>query len=96
MVYPSFLEGFGLPPIEALACGTPSVSAGTSALKENLDGVTPLVVPADNAEAYALVLDRVLAGEKVVHEAAVEKLLEQCSMDAFAKRVVAALNVSEI
>ena len=43
MLYPSFLEGFGLPPIEAIACGTPAVAAETSALAENLRGVVPLL-----------------------------------------------------
>lgn len=88
MVYPSFLEGFGLPPIEAIACGTPAVCARASAVAENLDGVCPLVAPADDAEAYARVLDRVLAGENVVEEGAARKLLDYCSMKAFSERVV--------
>ena len=88
MVYPSFLEGFGLPPIEAIACGTPAVGAKASAVRENLEGVCPLVTPADDAEAYAAVLDRVLAGENVVDDAAAESLLARCSMESFTARVV--------
>ncbi len=88
MVYPSFLEGFGLPPIEAIACGTPAVCARASAVEENLDGVCPLIAPADDAEAYARVLDRVLAGENVVDADAARKLLDYCSMKAFSERVV--------
>ena len=88
MVYPSFLEGFGLPPIESIACGTPAVCARASAVEENLDGVCPLVTPADDAEAYARVLDRVLAGENVVDEGAARKLLEYCSMKSFTERVI--------
>jgi len=87
MVYPSFLEGFGLPPIEAIACGTPAVCARASAVEENLDGVCPLVAPADDAEAYARVLDRVMAGENVLNAEAVRKLLDYCSMESFAARV---------
>ncbi|MDD2420912.1 MAG: glycosyltransferase family 1 protein [Heliobacteriaceae bacterium] len=33
-VYPSFYEGFGLPPIEAMACGIPTLVANTAALPE--------------------------------------------------------------
>jgi glycosyltransferase involved in cell wall biosynthesis len=88
IVYPSFLEGFGLPPIEAIACGTPAVCARASAVEENLDGVCPLITPADDAEAYARVLDRVLAGESVVDAAAARKLLDYCSMNGFSERVL--------
>lgn len=87
MVYPSFLEGFGLPPIEAVACGTPAVCARASAVAENLDGVCPLMEIPDDANAYAAVLDRVLAGENVVDAAAAERLLDYCSMERFAARV---------
>lgn len=34
LVYPSFYEGFGLPPLEALACGVPPVVANRSSLPE--------------------------------------------------------------
>lgn len=36
MVYPSFYEGFGLPPLEAMACGCPVLAAKTSSLPEVL------------------------------------------------------------
>ena len=38
LVFPSDDEGFGLPPIEALACGTPVVASDVPALREVLDG----------------------------------------------------------
>ena len=37
-VFPSADEGFGLPPVEALACGTPVVASDVSALHEVLEG----------------------------------------------------------
>jgi glycosyltransferase involved in cell wall biosynthesis len=33
-VYPSFYEGFGLPPLEAMACGTPAIVSNVSSLPE--------------------------------------------------------------
>jgi glycosyltransferase involved in cell wall biosynthesis len=33
-VYPSFYEGFGLPPLEAMACGTPTITSNTSSIPE--------------------------------------------------------------
>ena len=91
VVYPSLLEGFGMPPIEALSCGTPSVAAATSAMKENLEGVVPLVDPPTDAAAYAEILDRVLAGENVVDGAKKAELLEYCSNAAFARRIGGAI-----
>jgi glycosyltransferase involved in cell wall biosynthesis len=38
LVFPSDEEGFGLPPIEALACGTPVVACDVPAVREVLDG----------------------------------------------------------
>jgi glycosyltransferase involved in cell wall biosynthesis len=38
LVFPSDHEGFGLPPVEALACGTPVAATDVPALREVLDG----------------------------------------------------------
>jgi alpha-1,3-rhamnosyl/mannosyltransferase len=38
LVFPSDHEGFGLPPVEALACGTPVAASDAPALREVLDG----------------------------------------------------------
>lgn len=42
LVFPSDDEGFGLPPVEALACGTPVVACDVPAVREVLDGRVPL------------------------------------------------------
>ena len=47
LVFPSDDEGFGLPPVEALACGTPVVASDTPAVREVLEGRAELVAPDD-------------------------------------------------
>jgi len=47
LVYPSLHEGFGLPPLEAMAAGTPVVASRAASLPEILGGAVPLVDPHD-------------------------------------------------
>jgi len=49
MVYPSLFEGFGLPPIEAMACGTPVISSTRGALEEVVADAALVVDPEDVA-----------------------------------------------
>jgi glycosyltransferase involved in cell wall biosynthesis len=59
VVVPSWYEGFGLPALEALACGTPVVASDLPALREVLGDQAELVPPGDPA-ALAAALARVL------------------------------------
>lgn len=58
-LYPSLYEGFGLPPLEAMACGTPVLSANTTAIPEVSGDAAILVDPLD-VEAIAHGLRRLL------------------------------------
>lgn len=51
LVYPSHYEGFGMPPLEALACGVPVITSDNSSLPEVVKGVGTMVdVSGDNSE----------------------------------------------
>lgn len=51
-IFPSRYEGFGLPPLEALACGTPVVGSDVSSLPEVV-GDAGVLLPPDDAEGMA-------------------------------------------
>jgi glycosyltransferase involved in cell wall biosynthesis len=58
-VFPSLYEGFGLPPLEAMACGTPVVVSDNSSLPEAV-GVAALLINAEEVDAMADAMARVL------------------------------------
>ena len=61
-VFPSLYEGFGLPPLEAMACGTPVVTSNTSNLPEVVGDAGIMVAPRD-VRALAEAMERVLMDE---------------------------------
>ncbi len=62
VAYPSIYEGFGLPLLEAMACGTPVVTSTASCLPE-VAGDAALLVPPTDVNALAHALDRLLTDE---------------------------------
>jgi alpha-1,3-rhamnosyl/mannosyltransferase len=59
-LFPSRGEGFGFPPLEAMACGAPVVAARSGSLPEILGDAAPLVDP-DDVEALVVAVEQVLA-----------------------------------
>ncbi len=60
--FPSLYEGFGLPPLEAMACGTPVVTSRISSLPEVVGDAALLVDPYD-VEDIAAGIERVLGDD---------------------------------
>jgi glycosyltransferase involved in cell wall biosynthesis len=59
LAYPSLYEGFGLPPIEAMACGTPVITSNTTSLPEAV-GEAALTVEPTNAGELAAAIAQLL------------------------------------
>jgi glycosyltransferase involved in cell wall biosynthesis len=62
LVYPSLFEGFGLPPLEAMACGTQVIASNTSSLPEVTGEAAILIDPYDESELADALL-RVVADQ---------------------------------
>jgi glycosyltransferase involved in cell wall biosynthesis len=67
LAYPSVYEGFGLPVLEAQACGTPVLTSNTSSLPEAA-GDAALMVDAYDVDALAAGLNRLLTDEPLWHQ----------------------------
>jgi glycosyltransferase involved in cell wall biosynthesis len=61
-VYPSLYEGFGLPVLEAMACGAPVITSNVSSMPEVAGGAALLVDPCSTAELADAMLR--LAGDE--------------------------------
>jgi len=66
-VYPSLYEGFGLPPLEAMACGTPVITSNTSSLPEVVGDAGIMVDPRDT-DALAEAIVNVLRNKELCEE----------------------------
>lgn len=64
LVYPSLYEGFGLPPLEAMACGTPVITSNTTSLPE-VTGDAALLIDPFNEDAIAEAILRVVGNEEL-------------------------------
>lgn len=62
-LFPTLYEGFGLPPVEAMACGTPVIASNAPCMPEVLGEAAVLESPSD-AESFAEAILRVLGDEK--------------------------------
>lgn len=89
-VYPSLYEGFGLPPLEAMACGTPTVTSNTSSLPEVV-GDAALLFDPYNVEEIVSALDMVTSDLTLQEELSLRGLerAQQFSWERTAERILA-------
>jgi glycosyltransferase involved in cell wall biosynthesis len=88
-VFPSSYEGFGLPPLEAMACGTSVVATAAGSLPEVL-GDAALLVPPDDGDALAAALARI-TGDEALRAALRARGLERAAGFTWARTARATL-----
>ena len=82
-IYPSFFEGFGFPPLEAMACGIPTIVSHSSSLPEIVaDGA--IMIDPYNIDEMAWAMDTALTDKKV-REHLKQKGIEQAKKFSWEK-----------
>lgn len=90
-VYPSLYEGFGLPVVEAMACGTPVITSNITSLPE-VAGDGAITVSPEDYEAIGSNLLQ-LAEDKVLYADMRKKALDRAAMYSWDKTVKETLEV---
>jgi glycosyltransferase involved in cell wall biosynthesis len=89
-VYPSLLEGFGLPILESMACGTPVITSNNSSMKEIAHDAAVLIDPRD-VRAMTEALTRV-AEDRCLREDLAKRGLERSSQFSWARTAALTLD----
>jgi glycosyltransferase involved in cell wall biosynthesis len=92
-VYPSLYEGFGLPPLEAMACGTPVITSNVSSLPEVV-GYAAITVDPYNINGLAEEINKVL-GNEVLQKAMIKKGIERAKEFTWEKTARETIRVYE-
>lgn len=94
MIYPSLFEGFGLPPIEAMACGTPVISSTRGALEEVVADAALVVDPENTPDITHAITT--LAGNPVLAASLKRKGLDNASRFHWSKTAAAVTKVYQM
>jgi glycosyltransferase involved in cell wall biosynthesis len=90
-VFPSLYEGFGLPPLEAMACGTPIVSSNASSLPEVV-GEAGIMVDPLNVDAFTNAMYKILTNDGLRGDL-IKKGLERAELFSWEKTADGVFNV---
>jgi glycosyltransferase involved in cell wall biosynthesis len=91
MVHPSFYEGFGLPPLEAMTCGTPAIVSNTAALPEVVGDAALMIDPHD-LQGLTVAMMRVLSEPELWNDLSA-KGLKRASLFSWKKAAQRTLDV---
>lgn len=90
-IYPSFYEGFGLPPLEAMACGIPVITSNVTSLPEILKDV-PIYINPHNTNEMCEKLHNLL-NNKPLQKLLSEKSINHAKNFSFEKTAIETLNI---
>jgi len=91
-VFPSFYEGFGLPPLEAMQCGTPVIASNTSATPEVIGEGNALFFDPYNADDMKQAM-RTIATDASVRQRLVDRGFERVKYFSWEKMTKSVLNL---
>jgi glycosyltransferase involved in cell wall biosynthesis len=92
-VYPSFFEGFGIPPLEAMQCGSPVITGNRTSLPEVVGDAGILVDPFD-VTSIADAIDRLL-GDSQLREGLRRKGFERAKLFSWKRAARETLDIFE-
>jgi len=91
-VFPSSYEGFGLPPLEAMACGIPVITTGSGALKETVGDAAYLVSDPVDARELGAAMISIIVDEKLASDLQGRGLIQSAKF-SWGKTVVETLRI---